>query len=138
MSERAPATLLYGAGAAAEPYRGLHTSLEEVEQLLSRVLGESTLWHGERNGETECHPSDGITPLSWLAHTFDLSPFDVDIILIALAPEFDLRYERLYAYLQDDVTRKWPSVDLVLNLLCPSLEAKLKRRKHFAPAAPLL
>jgi hypothetical protein len=72
---------LYGAGAAADPYRGLRTSLEEVEGLLSRVPGEPTLWHGERYGETAYHPSDSITPLAWLAHTFDLSPFDVDVIL---------------------------------------------------------
>ena len=38
-------------------------------------------------------------------------------LLIALAPEIDPRYERLYAYLQDDVTRKRPSIDLTLNLL---------------------
>src|SRR5262247_672871 len=55
---------LYGAGAAADPYRGLHTSHEDVEQLLSRVPGGPMLWHGEGHGETECHPSDGITPLA--------------------------------------------------------------------------
>ena len=58
--------------------------------------------------------------------------------MIALAPELDLRYERLYAYLQDDVTRKRPSVDLALNLLCPSAAVKLARRVHFAPDAPLI
>ena len=30
---------------------------------------------------------------------YDLSQFDLDVLLIALAPELDLRYERLYAYL---------------------------------------
>jgi AAA+ superfamily predicted ATPase len=78
------------------------------------------------------------TRLAWLAQAFDLSPFDVDLILIALAPELDLRYERLYAYLQDDVTRKRPSVDLALNLLCPDAVAKLDRRAHFATDAPLI
>ena len=38
--------------------------------------------------------------------------------MIALAPEIDLRYERLYAYLHDDVSRRHPSVDLALNLDC--------------------
>ncbi|ABG51415.1 AAA ATPase [Trichodesmium erythraeum IMS101] len=36
-------------------------------------------------------------------------------MLIALAPEIDLRYDRLYAYLQDDFTSKGSSVDLALN-----------------------
>ena len=60
------------------------------------------------------------------------------MIVIGLAPELDLRYERLYAYLQDDVTRKRPSVDLVLNLLCPTFEAKLAARQRFTPDSPLV
>ena len=76
--------------------------------------------------------------LDSLARLFDLTPFDVDALLICLAPEIDLRYERLYAYLQDDVTKKRPSVDLVLNLLSPSFEAKLAMRQRFVPTAPLL
>jgi SpoVK/Ycf46/Vps4 family AAA+-type ATPase len=75
--------------------------------------------------------------LDELARLFQLTPFEVDLLLICLAPEIDLRYERLYAYLQDDVTKKRPSVDLALNLLCPSLEAKLAARQCFAPSAGL-
>jgi hypothetical protein len=59
-------------------------------------------------------------------------------LLICLAPEIDLRYERLYAYLQDDVTRKRPTVDLALNLLCFSLEAKLEARQRFTDSSPLI
>ncbi|HUL12448.1 MAG TPA: AAA family ATPase, partial [Methylococcaceae bacterium] len=72
-----------------------------------------------------------------LAQTFGLSAFDTDAILIALAPELDRRYERLYAYLHDDVTRKHATVDLVLNLLCPQLDARIVARARFAPTAPL-
>ncbi len=59
-------------------------------------------------------------------------------LLICLAPELDLAYEQIYAYLQDDLTKKRPSIDLVLNLLCPSFEAKLSARCHFSHAAPLV
>ena len=72
-----------------------------------------------------------------LAQCFGLSVFDVDVILVALAPALDRRYERLYAYLHDDVTRKHPTVDLVLNLLCPQWDARLAARARFAPDAPL-
>jgi len=75
--------------------------------------------------------------LDELARLFHLTPFDTDVLLVCLAPELDLRYERLYAYLQDDVTKKRPSVDLALNLLCPSFEAKLAARQRFTPGAPL-
>ena len=80
----------------------------------------------------------GITlRLDSLTETFNLTQFDRDVLLITLAPEIDLSYQRLFAYLHDDVTRKQPSVDLALNLLCSSLEEKLHQRHRFAPGAPL-
>ena len=78
------------------------------------------------------------TRLEWLAQAFNLSIFDLDLLLIALASELDLRYERLYAFLQDDVTRRRPSIDLALNLLCASAEDKLTRYAHFMTDAPLI
>ncbi len=54
-----------------------------------------------------------------LARLFDLSVFDLDVVLVCLAPELDRRYERLFAYLHDDLTRRPPTVDLVLNLTVP-------------------
>ena len=76
--------------------------------------------------------------MDWLGRAFGLSPFDLDLVLVALGPHVDLKYERIYSYLQDDVTRRRPSVDLALNLLCTSPGEKLERRAHFAAQAPLL
>lgn len=58
--------------------------------------------------------------LPQLAHLFALSPLELQTLLICLAPELRRKYDRLYAYLQDDITRKKPSIDLVLNLLYDS------------------
>jgi len=76
--------------------------------------------------------------LADLARTFDLTAFDLDVILLCLAPELDRGYERLYAYLHDDVTRRQPTVELALNLLCPDLDTKVAARAHFTAAGPLL
>lgn len=76
--------------------------------------------------------------ISSLANIFDLSPFEVDCILICLAPALDRKYEKLYAYLNDDITKKHPTVDLVLNLLCSSTDDKIDSRKYFDPSASLL
>lgn len=129
----------YGQGAAADPYRGLYIGPDEVERLLARDSTVSILW-GEtaESDESTSEPLNGHARLSWLQRTFGLSTFDLDVVLIALASEIDLRYGRLYAYLQDDVTRKRPTVDLVLNLLCASAEEKLTGRGRFSPTAPLL
>jgi ATPase family associated with various cellular activities (AAA) len=129
----------YGLDALHDHYRGLYISQAEVKRLLAREPGVPVLWVDATAGEEPSPDKAGAAlRLAWLAQAFGLSAFDVDLILIALAPELDLRYERLYAYLQDDVTRKRPSIDLALNLLCPSAEAKLAGRTHFAFDAPLI
>jgi hypothetical protein len=76
--------------------------------------------------------------LAELVQVFGLTSFDLDVILICLAPELDRGYERLYAYLHDDVTRRQPTVDLVLSLLCPGLDARVAVRARLTAAAPLL
>ena len=124
-----------GAGTSAAPYRGLYITSEDVHRLLTRRPGEPFLFGPDPDGG-EAMPEASRLP--WLAARFDLTPFDLDVMLLALAPEVDLRYERLYAYLQDDVTRRRPSVDLALNLLCDSREAKVTARARFAPDAPLI
>jgi SpoVK/Ycf46/Vps4 family AAA+-type ATPase len=89
-------------------------------------------------------------PLLELCRLFKLSPFEAQCLIIALAPEIDRRYERLYAYLQDDATCRRPSIGLALDLLCGSigsigagsigagsLDEALAVRAAFDPEAPL-
>lgn len=142
----AAAQIDYETDAAADPYRGLYIHREQIERELGREPGAPGLQFSSSSADGCLSSGDNILsqstdyplPFNWLANTFDLTPFDLDLILIALAPEIDLRYERIYAYLQDDVTRKRPTVDLALNLLCASAAEKLNRRVHFMPSAPLL
>jgi SpoVK/Ycf46/Vps4 family AAA+-type ATPase len=125
---------VYGPGAAGDLYRGLYISLDQVSRVLAREPGAPPfeLANGVENSEGQS------SKLDWLRRAFGLSHFDLDVILLALAPELDLRYERLYAYLQDDVTRKRPTVDLALNLLCSSAEDRLLKRGNFAAEAALI
>jgi SpoVK/Ycf46/Vps4 family AAA+-type ATPase len=58
--------------------------------------------------------------------------------LLALAPQLNRKYEKLYAYLQDDVTRKAPTVDLAMNLFLNSTDQRLEARSAFDPGAALL
>ncbi|MBZ0309198.1 MAG: ATP-binding protein, partial [Anaerolineae bacterium] len=92
-------------------YRGLLITPEEVERLLAQEPGKPLF-------ALPMPLLDEFPQWMWLKNAFALNDFDLAVMLVALAPEVDLRYERLYAYLQDDVTRKRPCVDLVLNLLC--------------------
>jgi ATP-dependent 26S proteasome regulatory subunit len=73
-----------------------------------------------------------------LAILFDLSLFDLDVLLIALAPELEPRYSAIFAELQSETHNAGPSVDLILNLTSPTFESKLSVRQRFEPEAPLL
>ncbi len=132
-------------------FLGLYISEQEVDALLARSAGMPR-WAAtplpleiglplerlaQEIGERKAGGAVDLR-LDGLARQFELTPFDVDVLLIALAPEIDTRYERLFGFLHDDVTRRRPSVDLALNLLCARFEDKLAARARFAPGAPLL
>ncbi|HEX6674948.1 MAG TPA: ATP-binding protein [Actinomycetes bacterium] len=125
----------YGLDGNAARFRGVYVDHDEVLRLLQRDPGTSHL-HQPAKPDAEATPAS--TQLGWLRDAFGLGSFDADLLLVALAPELDLRYERVYGFLQDDVTKRRPTVDLALNLLCSTAGDKLARRAHFAPAAPLL
>lgn len=72
-----------------------------------------------------------------LCALLELDAFERDALLICLAPALDLRYAELYAYLQNDLTRKWPSIDLILDLLGPPGTERLLELRHFVAASPL-
>lgn len=78
-----------------------------------------------------------ILPLARLASCFELNEFEQQALVICLAPQIDARYEKLYAYLQNDIAKRYPSMDLILALLCQNLEARLQHRAAFHPLAPL-
>ncbi len=87
----------------------------------------------------EASRAAGITlRFPYLCNVFSLSPFESDLLLLGLAPELDLRYQRLYAYLQDDVTRKRPSVELALRFFCYSQDEQIRAREVFTKSLPLL
>ncbi len=58
-------------------------------------------------------------PLLELFERFGLDEFERKSVLMAFAPEIDLKYSKLYAYLQDDMTRKAPGIALCCELFLP-------------------
>lgn len=81
--------------------------------------------------------SGEIPRLMLLARAFRLDRFDLNILLLALAPAIDLRYERIFGYLQDDVTRKRPTVNLVFDLFGPTGLERVTCLHRFSDTAPL-
>ena len=131
---------------ADDEYRGLYVGDAEVdalsalpEDLPTELIMQRRVLIAERAAiSAAMAETEPIPPLLRLARLFDLTEFECDVLLLALAPEWDLRYERLLAYVQDDVTKKRPTVDIALRMLCPDPGDRMLARAAFAPDAPLL
>ncbi len=141
----------------ADTFRGLYVSEAEVQSLLARpfssnwgqtvtmppeeeqvfVEAEAQAVHRVQTIVETARDQGQTLRLRHLATAFGLDCFELDTLLIGLAPTLDLRYERFYGYLQDNVTRKRPTVNLALNLLAQPGPARLLRLAHFAGDAPL-
>jgi len=136
------------------PWHGLAISEAEIDAVLARSLGAAP-WgaptmpaaladaHALADRlaaaiDERCACTAVPLRLVGLARRFALTRFDVDALLIALAPEIDLGYERLYAYLHGDVNHMRPSLDLALHLLCRSLDERFAARARFGAGAPLV
>jgi hypothetical protein len=83
-----------------DPFRGLYIS-DEVALKLTR--GDSASSADER--------------LEAASRALGLDLLDSAVLAVCAAPELNPRFGRLYAYLQDDVTRKLPSPRLIGHLL---------------------
>ncbi|MCQ3975929.1 MAG: hypothetical protein DPW09_21045 [Anaerolineae bacterium] len=138
-------------------YRGLYLSDAEAEALLNQPLGTSwgqsaslepveADYFAQAEAKVEAEVKEIIEAarsqnipvrLLALASVFALDRFELDTLLICLAPTFDLRYEQLYGYLQDNLNRKRPSINLILNLLCGPGPERLRYLSYFAETGPL-
>jgi hypothetical protein len=111
-----------GDGQPDDPFRGLYVSDEDVERLLAggrppreALAGTELLRDIERRADIAEEAGKALR-LRRLARTFELASFDIDLLLVALAPDLDPRFERLYGYLHDDVGRRRATVGLALEL----------------------
>jgi SpoVK/Ycf46/Vps4 family AAA+-type ATPase len=119
---------------AKDPFRGLYISDADVDQLLESAPATEL---AQRLLDDEFGPVPAR--LGRLSDLFELDAFEREALLVCLAPDVDLRYERLYAYLQDDVSRRRPTVDLVLRLLgMLGRESSAAERSALSPTGRLM
>ena len=124
-------------------FRGLYISPAHVDRLLAGREAPAPDAEAERRRhdiEAAAHAAEqqgADLRLRRLATSFGLEPVDIELLLIAMAPDIDARYERLYGYLQDDVSRRRASIGLGIEL-CGLPSASSYARSRLAPGAPLV
>lgn len=81
---------------------------------------------------------DGVRlPIIELAERFALTSREVDLLFACLAVELDRRYERVYGFLHDDMSRRLASPGLAIGLYCESVDEQLSARALLNAQAPL-
>jgi hypothetical protein len=97
-----------------DEFRGLYITDERVESLLrGSPLPEPPPIPDVRASRA----TDATSRWHRVSSALDLNDDERDVLLVVLAPALDSKYEVLYAYLNDDVTRRAPTIDLAARLL---------------------
>jgi hypothetical protein len=111
------------------------TLLGDVDQLAARAcpaeeLGWFTTEEIELLSELEekAKSEDSHLPLDRLVTELHLTRLEEEAILLCAAPELDRSYERIFAYILDDLNRRFPCIELLSSLTATSLEERLIRR----------
>jgi hypothetical protein len=128
-----------------DEFRGLYVSDEQVDQLIHRKLSPEDLssainelmQQAEWLRAADANQSGADSPWQKVVREFRLSPIEQEVLLLAVAPEIDLKYETLFAYLNNDITRKRPTFDLALRICALAPEQKGEVRRCLQPQATL-
>jgi SpoVK/Ycf46/Vps4 family AAA+-type ATPase len=137
---------MYAGDGEPEESGGLFISEEKIKKIMDNPptnRDTSLTRHVEKMRErinrkaSETLEKGTSLPFFQLSFLFQLAPFEQDVLLICLAPQLELKYEKIYSYLQDDVTRRQPSVNMMLDMLCGSDEERAHARVYFTPQSRL-
>ena len=124
-----------------DPFRGLYLTEEVVDQLLASSREPPEPDRAARaateDAATSAEERGAVIRLRRLAREAALSDLDVEILVICLVPDLDSRFERLYGYLNDDVTRRRATIGLALALADVSA-ASQSSRARLLPGSPLV
>ena len=128
-------------------FRGLYVSDAQVDEMLAGAPAPllpaapdpaATAHLQVVEADADTAEAAGVdVRLRRLVRSFGLEPLDVELLLVALAPDLDPRFERLYGYLHDDVSRRRASIGLALELVGAG-GASGAGRARLGPSGPLV
>jgi SpoVK/Ycf46/Vps4 family AAA+-type ATPase len=111
------------------------SQFQEIKQLsqLAQILREKI-----NRRIQESLAQNIFLPIYQLKKLFNLNDFEIQTLIICLAPQIDSRYEKLYAYLQNNINKKLPSKDLIISLLVEDKEKHLESLTALNNSSPLI
>jgi AAA+ superfamily predicted ATPase len=123
---------------------------EQVDVLLAAVSSGPTLHAGtvewtldEQEAALEttlrgnAAENNTVLPLDRLEQQLGLTEMELRALLVCVAPEFERAYERIYAYILDDLNRKFPCIELATILCADDLPSQMRQRALLGPLGKL-
>ena len=127
-----------------DPYRGLYVSDAHLDHLLAgsgaktpNEPGVDRLLENLEQQAAVQEKGGSTIALRRLRSSFELESIEVELLVVCVAPDLDPRFEQLYGYLNDDVTRRRATIGLALELTGCSLLSSIDRAR-FAPGGKLI
>jgi AAA+ superfamily predicted ATPase len=145
----------HGAAGGEYDMSGLFLARQEVDAVLGELCGIDdpaepepasdllrSIREAERALQSRLDPGAGPAdrpplPLELASAIFGLSDIDRDILIVCLAHALDGRYEKIFAYLNNDLTRPFPTPRMIATLRGYDFERRLEMRTRLAVTAPL-
>jgi SpoVK/Ycf46/Vps4 family AAA+-type ATPase len=139
-----------------DEFAGLYISRDEIDRYLTEEHGPTD------DDDAGAHPTSEAQTDMWshraaldrrvrlsvacgvdlrldrLARAFDLDATARTALLCVVAPDFDARISRVFAYLQNDATRKRPGFALLVRLLTGRRTDPETLRRLFGPSSALM
>lgn len=125
-----------------DEFRGLYISDQQVDELIRQHVtkGQADVMELSVSAEHLSQPAKEALASDerWcrLCQSFQLTDFEEEVLLLAFVPEIHSKYPLLFAYLNNDITRKYPTIELALNLF--SSEDNNIDRQAFSSQQPLI
>ena len=101
---------------------------QQINEMESRISSKAEFTRNNGN----------YSRIDYLRSPFTLSSLEIQILIIALAPLIDSKYEQIYGYLQDSSLQKNPSLQLLYRLFGSNLADIAVIRELISPHSSLI
>lgn len=89
-------------------------SIDEYQKGVKKEFDKSSFFIRQRLKNTE--DEGKLFAIEYIKKVYRLAPIEMFFLILSIMPYIDSKYEKVYAFLQDDVTKRYMSYDLAFKL----------------------
>jgi SpoVK/Ycf46/Vps4 family AAA+-type ATPase len=130
---------IYNTDSKADQYKGLIIRRDEIVSIVDAMsINSSSLEHeilqehydiSDRIEhyihirEVMSVEEGSFLPFAYVRHMLKLNSFEQFCVALALISQIDKRYERIFGYIQEDITKKLPTAEIAIKVYYPAVQS---------------